>query len=129
MSEYLLIQPDLLYRVYSYKDIEDNYYHFSFLPKYNSIEVDIFYDILNTISQKQLQNMDHYIYKQWLLTKFMLKKESDNNRCNQLCSINYETDKSVSKDLINNKLQLFIKEDPIVGIYIMNKILQFLYPC
>ena len=128
MSEYLLIQPDLLYKVYSYKSIDD-YYHFSFFPEYNSIEVDIFYDILNSLSSKELQNMDHYLCKQWLLTKFMLKKESDNKRCNELCSLNYEIDKRISKESLNDKLRVFIKRDPILGLYIMNKMLRFLYPC
>jgi len=63
MVEYLLIDPDKLYNLYSYKDI-DEYYHFDFLDTFNSIEVNSFYDILNSISSKQLSNLNNYIFLQ-----------------------------------------------------------------
>ena len=128
MSEHLLINPDLLYRIYSYKNIED-YYHFSFLPSFSSIEIDVFYDILNSLSLKKLQNMDSYLYKQWSLTRFLLDKESMNERNKELCSINYLKAKIISKESFNNKLCLLIGDDKIIGLYIMNKMIQFLYPC
>lgn len=128
MSEYLLINPDLLYKIYSYKHIED-YYNFSFLPTYNSIEIDVFYDILNSLSLKKLQNMDSYLYKQWSLTRFLLGRESIDKRNKELCSKNYIKEKIMSKESLNNKLCLLIGDDKIIGLYIMNKMIQFLYPC
>ena len=128
MSEHLLINPDLLYRIYSYKHIED-YYHFSFLPPFSSIEIDVFYDILNSLSLKKLQNMDSYLYKQWSLTRFLLDRESMNERNKELCFINYLKEKIISKESLNNKLCLLIGDDKIIGLYIMNKMIQFLYPC
>ena len=41
MVEYLIIDPNLLYKLYSSENLED-YYSFNFLPEYTSIEVDIF---------------------------------------------------------------------------------------
>ena len=128
MSEHLLINPDLLYRIYSYKHIED-YYCFSFLPPFSSIEIDVFYDILNSLPLKKLQNMDSYLYKQWSLTRFLLDRESMDKRNKELCSINYLKYKIISKESLNNKLCLLIGDDKIIGLYIMNKMIQFLYPC
>ena len=126
MSEYLMINPNLLYKLYSHKDI-DEYYQYSFLPDYNSIEIDIFYDILNSLSLKQLQNIDSYIYKQWELTKLLLKKDIIDNH--DLLSDVYDNKKIDSLDSFNEKLFLFINHDQIMGLYIMNKLSQILYPC
>ena len=39
------------------------------------------------------------------------------------------THKIQTKEDFNHILKLFINEDPILGIYIMNQVLKFLYPC
>ena len=70
MSEHLLIDPNELYKLYSYRDIVE-YYHFDFLANFTSIEIDIFYDILNSVSRKQVSNLNNYIFKQWSLTKYV----------------------------------------------------------
>lgn len=126
MSEYLMINPNLLYKLYSHKDVHE-YYQYSFLPDYNSIEIDIFYDILNSLSLKQLQNIDSYIYKQWELTKLLLKKDIIDNH--ELLSVVYDNKNINSPNSFNEKLFLFINHDQIMGLYIMNKLSQFLYPC
>ena len=121
-----MIDPNLLYKLYSHKDV-DEYYQYSFLPDYNSIEIDIFYDILNSLPLKQLQNIDSYIYKQWKLTKLLLKKDIIDNH--ELLSVVYDNKNIDSLDSLNKKLFLFINHDQIMGLYIMNKLSQILYPC
>ena len=44
MVEYLVKDPNKLYEICSYRDLED-YYPFSFIGNFNSIEVDIYYDV------------------------------------------------------------------------------------
>ena len=74
MSDKLIIDPNELYKLYDYRDIVD-YYHFNFLSNFTSIEVDIFYDILNSLSDKELSNLNNYIFKQWSLTHLNLTFE------------------------------------------------------
>ena len=66
MSDKLIIDPNELYKLYDYRNI-DEYYHFDFLSNFNSIEIDIFYDILNSLSNKDLSNVSNYIFRQWSL--------------------------------------------------------------
>ena len=73
--EHLLTNPDNLYRLYNYRDIQ-TYYPYNFLPSYNSIDVDIFYDILNSLSNKKLFSLHKYIYQQWSLTTKMIEIEN-----------------------------------------------------
>jgi|TARA_Y100000389_G_scaffold9045_1_gene8477 hypothetical protein len=129
MSEHLLIDPNALYKLYSYRDIVE-YYHFDFLAKFTSIEIDIFYDILNSISSKQVSNLNNYIFKQWSLTRKMLEIENLNGfiRNNDILQRTY-TNKSIeSKDTLNNKLSQLIQGDQVMSLYIMNQLLKFLYP-
>jgi len=129
MSEHLLINPDLLYRLYPHTLVKD-YYEFTFLPDYNSIEIYIFYDILNCLSLRQLKNFDQYLFKQWSLTKYILK-ESDitSKRKDKSITINYSCNLIEARYDINSKLTQFINGDKINALFIMNKILKFLYPC
>ena len=127
MSGNLVIDPNLLYRIYSPKDI-GTYYHFNFLSEFNSIEIDIFYDILNSLSFKQLCNLNSYLYKQWMLTKRPLESTETQERKKDILSRNYTNKKIESKEDLNNKLKIFINDDQIMSLYIMNKLLIFLYP-
>jgi len=129
MSEHLVVDPNQLYRLYSYKDI-DGYYSFTFLPEYTSIEIDIFYDILNSISIRKLSSLYMYMFKQWALTHKRIELESVSpvKRKKNILRRNLEG-KISSKEELNDKLMNFIKGDKVVGIYIMNQLLKFLYPC
>ena len=51
MSDQILIDIDNLYKLYDYRNIK-LYYQFTFFPKYKSIDIDVFYDIINSLSIK-----------------------------------------------------------------------------
>lgn len=126
MCENLVINPEKLYDIYSYKELKE-YYNYSFLPEFKSIEIDIFYDILNCLSIKQLDNLNKYIFKQWKLTIDKIKKESSSK--NKLLNKIYSNSLVYSNEEFNIKLVKFIRDNKIVALFIMNKILLFLYPC
>ena len=136
MSEHLLIDPNSLYKLYSYKDIEE-YYPFNFLSNFTSIEIDIFYDILNSVSSKQVSNLNNYIFKQWSLTKYTIDLEDVSpKRRNKYIMRRVYTNDSIqsnesieSKDKLNTKLSKLIQGDQVMSLYIMNQLLKFLYPC
>ena len=131
MSEHLLINPDQLYFLYSVKDIKDDYCEFSIFPDYHSIEVEIFYDILNCLSIYELQNLLVFIYKQWSLFKLdnTLEEFKNNKRKKIILKQDLLSTKIQTKEEFNNILKVFINGDPVIGIYIMNQLLKFLYPC
>tara|TARA_B110000211_G_C13774432_1_gene418992 strand:- start:188 stop:613 length:426 start_codon:yes stop_codon:yes gene_type:complete len=139
MSEHLLIDPNALYKLYSYKDI-DEYYSFNFLTKFTSIEIDIFYDILNSVSSKQLSNLNNYIFKQWSLTKYSIdlqdispkRRNKDIMRrmyTNESIQSNESIESIQSKSKLNTKLSQLIQGDQVMSLYVMNQLLKFLYPC
>ena len=131
MSEHLLINLNHLYFLYSVNDIKEDYYDFSIFPHYNSIDIEIFYDILNCLSMYELQNLLVFIYKQWSLFKLdnNLDEFTNNKRKKTILKQELLLTKIQKKEEFNNILKLFINEDPIIGIYIMNQLLKFLYPC
>ena len=140
MSEHLLIDPNTLYKLYSYKDI-DEYYSFNFLTNFTSIEIDIFYDILNSVSTKQLSNLNNYIFKQWSVTKYFIDQEEglSTKRRNKDIMKRVYTNESIqsnesiesieSKSKLNTKLSQLIQGDQVMSLYVMNQLLKFLYPC
>jgi len=129
MSEYLLINPNKLYILYSADTITD-YYNYDFLPAFTSIETDIFYDILNSLQTKELFSLQRYLYRQWTLTKddVELINSPPIKRRKSILSREFKGN-ITSKDDFNDNLTSFISNDKILGLYIMNKILKFLYPC
>jgi len=130
MSKYLLINPDVLYTLYSHKNV-DEYYPFNFYPEIDSIETEIFYDILNSITDKILSNLNMYIFKQWALTRNKIESEMSTplKRRNDILQLTFSNDICVTKDEFNNKLNEFIQGDQILSLYVMNQMLKFLYPC
>lgn len=129
MSEHLIINPNKLYILYSPNSMVE-YYNYDFLPTYTSIENDIIYDILNSLNTKELFNLHKYLYRQWELTK----KDIELNKCNNKSNNNNILSRNIihkisSKDEFNNILSLFINNDKVLGLYIINKIIKFLYPC
>ena len=136
MSEHLLIDPNALYKLYSYKDI-DEYYSFNFLTKFTSIEIDIFYDILNSVSSKQLSNLNNYIFKQWSLTKYSIdlqdispKRRNKDIMRRMYTNESIQSNESIdSKSKLNTKLSQLIQGDQVMSLYVMNQLLKFLYPC
>jgi len=130
MSEQLLIDPNKLYKLYSYKDIKE-YYPFYFFASFTSIEIDIFYDILNSLSRKELSNLNNYIFKQWAITQLTLKfKDVEPIEIkDKLLYRDYTNERIQTKDELNTKLNHLIQGDKIISLYIMNQLLKFLYPC
>jgi hypothetical protein len=128
MCDNLIIDPNKLYKLYHYKNIKE-YYHFNFLPEYNSIEIDIFYDILNNLNSKNISSLNNYIFKHWSVTKLNINLEDKSERKEKILERYYSYNKINNKDDLNNKLNEFINNDKIIGLYIMNILLRFLYPC
>lgn len=128
MSEQLIIDPNDLYKLYGTHTIRE-YYEFSFLPKFTSIEVDIFYDILNSIPFKLLQNLNNYIYKQWSLCKVDLDDGCYGVRKQIIVDSEFSYENISDKNSFNDKLQTFINGDQVKALYCMNQMLKFLYPC
>ena len=130
MSDKLIMDPNELYKLYDYRNIEE-YYHFDFLSNFNSIEIDIFYDILNCLSNKDLSNVSNYIFRQWSLFHLNLLSEEIKpiKRKKELLKRTFDHSKYKSKCEFNTTLNEFIQGDKILSLYVMNQLLKFLYPC
>ena len=130
MSEHLILDPDKLYELYSSEDVKE-YYPYYFLPTFRSIDIDIFYDILNSVSLKVLSNLTNYIFKQWSLTKKMLELKDTGpvKRKIDILSKVYARELIISNEQLNDNLSQLIQGDQVMALYIMNQMLKFLYPC
>ena len=128
MSEHLLINPEQLYFIYSPKDIKYEYLEFDFLPEYKSFDIETIYDAMNCLSLNDMNNLNLFIYKQWSILK-MLDDIPNSKRKKGILKIQYPHNKILNKEDLNNKLKEFISNDKILGLYIINQILKFLYPC
>jgi len=129
MSDKLIVDPNELYKLYDYRNVEE-YYHFDFLSSFNSIEVDIFYDILNSLNNTEMSNLNNYIFRQWSLAHLNLTLEEIKpyKRSKILLQRKYDHSRNVTKTELNNKLSKLIQDDQILSLYIMNQMLKFLYP-
>lgn len=128
MSENLLINPEQLYFIYSPKDIKYEYLEFDFLPEYKSFDIETIYDAMNCLSLNDMNNLNLFIYKQWSILK-LLDDIPNNKRKKDIFEKQYFHNKILNKEDLNNKLKEFISNDKILGLYIINQILKFLYPC
>ncbi len=130
MSEYLLIDLDNFYKIYSIDDIKDEYFNYTFLPNYTSIDIDILYDIYNCLDISQLNNFLIFFYKGWS----KLKENKDiiispsAKRRKLILSKTISPNKINSKSEFNDKIKEFINDDQILGLFFINKIILFLYP-
>ena len=70
MSQHLLIDPNQLYKLFNNPDecIVEPYQSFTCFYDFNSIDVHIFYDIFNSLTLSQLNNLNRYLFKYWSLT-------------------------------------------------------------
>ena len=128
MSEHLLINPEQLYFIYSPKDIKYESVELDFLPEYKSFEIETIYDFINCLSLNDMNNLNLFIYKQWSLLK-LLDDIPNNKKKKTILKIQYSHNKILNKLGLNNKLKEFISNDKVLGLYIINQILKFLYPC
>jgi hypothetical protein len=131
MSEHLLIDLNQLYRLYSVDDVDGDYYSFDFLPSYNSIDSDIIYDVINCLSIYSLNNMINFLYKQWSLLRLdpELNQFPTAKRRKLILLKKFTEDTINSKQEFNEKMSFFIDRDQVFGLYVMNQVLKFLYPC
>ena len=127
MSEHLLINPEQLYFIYSPKDIKYEYLELDFLPEYKSFDIYNIYDAMNCLSVNDMNNINLFIYKQWSLLK--LQDDIPNNNKKNILKKVYSHNKVLNKTDLNDKLKEFISNDKVLGLYIINQILKFLYPC
>ena len=128
MSEHLLINPEQLYFIYSPKDIKYGYLDFDFLPEYKSFDIETIYDAMNCLSLNDMNNLNLFIYKQWSLLK-LLDDIPNSKRKNNILKKKYSHNKILNKADLNSKLKEFISNDKLLGLYLINQILKFLYPC
>ena len=128
MSEHLLINPEQLYFIYSPKDIKYEYLEFDFLPEYKSFDIETIYDAMNCLFLSDMNNLNLFIYKQWSILK-MLDDIPHNKRKKYILKKQYSHNKIFNKVDLNSKLKEFISNDKILGLYVINQILKFLYPC
>ena len=128
MSEHLVINPEKLYYIYFPKDIKYEYFDFNFLPEYKSFDVYNIYDAINCLDLNDMNNLNTFIYKQWALLKIQEDIPISKRNKNIIKSI-FNHDKILNKLHLNNKLKEFILNDKILGLYVINQILKFLYPC
>ena len=86
------------------QEYNNRYKNFSFLPDYNSIEIDIIYDILNGLSDKELKNINIYLFKQWILTKRLLelKEAGTVKRKREILKLTYDNTEFTTKEKLNN---------------------------
>ena len=75
-----------------------------------------------------MNNLNLFIYKQWSLLK-LLDDIPNNKKKKTILKIQYSHNKILNKLGLNNKLKEFISNDKVLGLYIINQILKFLYPC
>jgi hypothetical protein len=129
MSQYLVRNPDDLYKSYLPDTIVE-YYPFDFLYEFTSIESDTFYDILNSLSDKQLASLNRYLYQQWSLLKHHkpLQEVSPTKRSTEILSRQLTPPNQETKQAYNEKYSQWIQNDKVLSLYFMNQCLTFLLP-
>ena len=129
MVEYLVKDPNKLYEICNHRDLED-YYPFSFIGNFNSIEVDIYYDVLNTMDSRTLRNIYGYIVKQWTIIQkhIELSDYSDVSKKKYMRRTLIPHKGLLSKEEFNTILSKFIRNNKVLSLVIKNIIQRYLHP-
>ena len=129
MVEYLVKDPNKLYEICNHRDLED-YYPFSFIGNFNSIEVDIYYDVLNTMDPRTLRNIYGYIVKQWTIIQkhIELSDYSDVSKKKYMRRTLIPHKVLLSKEEFNTILSKFIRNNKVLSLVVMNIIQRYLHP-
>ena len=129
MVEYLVKDPNKLYEICNHRDLED-YYPFSFIGNFNSIEVDIYYDVLNTMDSRTLRNIYGYIVKQWTIIQkhIELSDYSDVSKKKYMRRTLIPHKGLLSKEEFNTILSKFIRNNKVLSLVVMNIIQRYLHP-
>lgn len=93
---------------YIYPFKEDNY---DFLPRYNSFDETLYYDLMNSMDKNQLRTFYLNLYINW-------KKYSEIYMNDDNPKIKKISDIDICE--LNNILREFVKDDKIMGIVIIN---------
>ena len=129
MVEYFVKHPNKLYEICNHRDLED-YYPFSFIGNFNSIEVDIYYDVLNTMDSRTLRNIYGYIVKQWTIIQkhIELSDYSDLSKKKYMRRTLIPHKGLLSKEEFNTILSKFIRNNKVLSLVVMNIIQRYLHP-
>ena len=129
MVEYLVKDPNKLYEICNHRDL-DEYYPFSFIGNFNSIEVDIYYDVLNTMDSRTLRNIYRYIVKQWTIIQkhIELSDYSDVSKKKYMRRTLIPHKELLSKEKFNSILSKFIRNNKVLSLVVMNIIQRYLHP-
>ena len=129
MVEHLVKDPNKLYEICNHRDLED-YYPFSFIGNFNSIEVDIYYDVLNTMDSRILRNIYGYIVKQWTIIQkhIELYDYSDVSKKKYMRRTLIPHKGLLSKEEFNSILSKFIRNNKVLSLVVMNIIQRYLHP-
>ena len=129
MVEHLVKDPNKLYEICNHRDLED-YYPFSFIGNFNSIEVDIYYDVLNTMDSRTLRNIYGYIVKQWTIIQkhIELSDYSDVSKKKYMRRTLIPHKGLLSKEEFNSILSKFIRNNKVLSLVVMNIIQRYLHP-
>ena len=129
MVEHLVKDPNKLYEICNHRDLED-YYPFSFIGNFNSIEVDIYYDVLNTMDSRTLRNIYGYIVKQWTIIQkhIELSDYSDVSKKKYMRRTLIPHKGLLSKEEFNTILSKFIRNNKVLSLVVMNIIQRYLHP-
>jgi len=134
MSQYLVSDPNKLYGVYSHKDVID-YYPYDFLYRFKSIDVDIFYDILNTLPNKDITTIYQYLMKQWRIMCIHINeydcsddKKVQRNKNSMLRRRIEPVHHVLHKEEFNRRMNKFIKNNKTISLMVMNILNRYLYP-
>ena len=129
MVEYLVKDPNKLYEICNHRDLED-YYPFSFIGNFNSIEVDIYYDVLNTMDSRTLRNIYGYIVKQWTIIQkhIELSDYSDVSKKKYMRRTLIPHKGLLSNEEFNSILSKFIRNNKVLSLVVMNIIQRYLHP-
>ena len=129
MVEHLVKDPNKLYEICNHRDLED-YYPFSFIGNFNSIEVDIYYDVLNTMDSPTLRNIYGYIVKQWTIIQkhIELSDYSDVSKKKYMRRTLIPHKGLLSNEEFNSILSKFIRNNKVLSLVVMNIIQRYLHP-
>ena len=129
MVKHLVKDPNKLYEICNHRDLED-YYPFSFIGNFNSIEVDIYYDVLNTMDSRTLRNIYGYIVKQWTIIQkhIELSDYSDVSKKKYKRRTLIPHKGLLSKEEFNSILSKFIRNNKVLSLVVMNIIQRYLHP-
>ena len=91
----------------------DNY---NFLPRYNSFDETLYYDLMNSMDKNQLRTFYLNLYINWKRYSEIYMSENNMNDNNPKIKKISEIDICE----LNNILREFVKDDKIMGIVIIN---------